>query len=708
MRIGYIGIFFLTLGWASAQQRFSLTADLKAELQERNLSMPFAGGINAAQIQTMDLTGDGEEEYVIWDINAGMLSVIREHPDGRYEHLPQASYQFPADISGFLVLADFDGDGRKDLFTGSPFGIKAYKNITPATASHLQWEEAQAFLRLDNGSNVTANSMDIPLIMDLDGDGDLDLLTFNFASGDYLEFYRNTSMERKGVADIDGFASAQIRWGEFEFCSCGTFTFGITCAGAPIASLPPTTETARLAHAGGHSILYHDLNGDGVRDLLMGQDLCRTLYFLPNKGTDSSPVFDEFLLELPQTGPLPEFPVFHAAHLVKDHLIITSNSSETGANSLADFGSSVYRYALSGNVGLTTRRFLQDEMIDLGENSRPFFMGNNANGSLVVTSNYILEGRSVSRATRFVLEGGVFRATDDDYLQLSQLELREMNHQSFKTSKGVDWHIVTGDRVVDGIPEKIIRYLRHARPEEAQESQVPGFTLCGVDDLKFFSHNNEDYLLVGRQTGELLLFQANFEGNGLQLQLKEREFLGFSDNPVNRNLAVAVVAGTSPTLLAVDQRGILRAVTDFMENPETITVQVQVGENQWVPTKLGRNTWMTPVPSPFGSTYDVILGNRAGGLLYYRGVQDAGNDDGEGLQINVYPNPAQAKTKVISSKAAVMDIVHLSGKVVLEKVALSPNQPIELFLTGMASGVYIVRLTGESREVVHKKLIVYQ
>lgn len=707
MRIPLIILLSFSLSWSFAQQHYALTTDTKINLSGQTLPMAFAGGINAAQIQTLDISGNGMEEYIVWDINARILSVFRENPNGNFEHLPQASYFFPSDISGFLVLADYDGDGRKDLFTGSPFGIKAYRNITPNNAVNLQWEEAQPFLRLDNGSNVTANSLDIPLIMDLDGDGDLDLLTFNFASGDYLEFYRNTSVERKGLPDVDGFANAQVRWGGFEFCNCGTFTFGTTCGGLPISSSPPPSETARIEHAGGHSILYHDLNGDGVRDLLMGQDLCNTLYFLPNKGTDSSPVFDEFILELPQTGPLPEFPVFHAAYLVKDQLIITSNSSEQAANFSVDFGSSLYRYPLSGESSMVTNRFLQEEMVDLGENSRPFFQGNSANGTLIVTANQIQDAQITSKAFRFNLEEGIFTKTEEDFLNLSRLNLREMSYQSFRTSTGLDLHIVTGDKITNGIPAKKLFLSPHALPDTFQENEVPGFTLRGVDDLKFFSHEGSDYLLLGRQTGELVLFTADFKGSIVDLQLAERDFLGFSDNPVNRGLTVCIVPGPSPTLLAVDQRGVLSSVGDFMGNPRAETVRVMIDENLWMETRLGRNTWMSVIPDPFGDGHDLIAGNRAGGLIYFTGIGDSGGSSGESLQIRLYPNPAQNRIWVLSSKPTDLDIIHLSGQVVQENISISANRESEISLNGLAAGVYILKFTAKDRTVAHKKLIVH-
>ena len=172
-------------------------------------------------------------------------------------------------MSGFLVLADFDRDGKKDLFTSTALGIKAYRNTS--SGSQISWTIAQNFLRLEGANNIPANNLDTPLLQDLDGDGDLDLLLFNFAVGDYLEYYRNTSIERKGSSDIDSFAFPIRHWGGFEFCGCGQISFGLTCDGRSLASPTSPLDQARVQHAGGHSLLYRDFTGDGIPDLLMGR-----------------------------------------------------------------------------------------------------------------------------------------------------------------------------------------------------------------------------------------------------------------------------------------------------------------------------------------------------------------------------------------------------------------------------------------------------
>ena len=140
-------LFFLTI--AHGQKSFRLDKAPAVTVKGQLLDFPFAGGINAAQLQSMDVDGNGEEELVIWDRNSRRLLVFSEGDNGM-EHRPELEYLFPDDINGYLILADFDGNGRKDLFTSSPFGIKAYRNLGHSNQI-LQWEVAQNFLRLDGG-----------------------------------------------------------------------------------------------------------------------------------------------------------------------------------------------------------------------------------------------------------------------------------------------------------------------------------------------------------------------------------------------------------------------------------------------------------------------------------------------------------------------------------------------------------------------------
>ena len=184
MKYYLVACFAFVFFQATAQKVFQYDQHLNVRVGEDDLLMPFAGGINAAQLQQIDLNEDGQEELAVWDKNAARLMVFEKTED-RYIHRAEWSYYFPADISGFLKLVDYDGDGRKDIFTSSPFGIKVYRNVS--TAGKIRWEVAEEFLRLDNRSNLQMNNLDIPAILDLDGDGDVDVV---------VELIGGTSMSR--------------------------------------------------------------------------------------------------------------------------------------------------------------------------------------------------------------------------------------------------------------------------------------------------------------------------------------------------------------------------------------------------------------------------------------------------------------------------------------------------------------------------------
>lgn len=676
--------FFLLTVWAFGQTNFSLQNQPILSENGEELPSAWSGGINSAQIQLIDLNFDGQEEWVIWDINSRQLSVFEKEGD-QFIHQPEWAYYFPADISGFLVLVDYDGDGRKDLFTSTARGIKAYQNTS--SDGSISFEVARDFLPLDNGSNIQANNLDTHLIQDLDGDGDLDLVIFNFASGDYLEFYENTSVDRTGSPDIDGFAFPERHWGKFEFCACGDISFGQTCSGLDLRIDP--SENSRVQHAGGHSILYRDFDGDGVPDLILGRDECNVLYFLPNKGTASEPLFDEFSNELPEWGALPRFPIFHNPAFIDEQLIISSNSNEAAQVYGVDFANSIFSFDGSLNS------ILQDQVLDLGENTRPFFLGNQNGGKLYLSANVTREGNVLGEILEFDFQNGTFE--EKDRLEnIRELNLTEIQYLEFQDQSGISQQFLTGIRFEGTIPQQRIFRQENNQWEEISFS---GFEPNRGDHLVFFSYQNQDHLLVAAQNGGLDLYEVNFEN--LSAELLESDFLGFQDNPANRNLNVAVNPGTQPGLYAIDQRGGLIYVENFMEQTQREEVQIVI-ENQNFPTRLGRNTWVTLVPDVLGENPDLILGTRAGGLIYLK-AETSARPPAEGIQLLLYPNPTAGPIKVISNQSGRGRIINSVGQLILDEISIQAGQEIELQTEVLNPGLYIFQLETANRRQVSKK-----
>jgi hypothetical protein len=684
-------VFFLTFT-ASAQEIYSLKNDLRIEINGESVRSPFAGGINSAQIQTIDLNADGQEEWVIWDINSRQLQVFEKNGD-EFTHLPELSYFFPSDIAGFLKLVDFDNDGKKDLFTATAFGIKAYKNTSQGT--QVSWSLAQNFLKLDGSGNIQVNNLDTPLIQDLDGDGDLDLVIFNFAAGDYLEFHKNTSVERKGIPDIDGFTFPDRFWGNFVFCGCGDFTFGQTCSGMPIAPNARAETNQRIQHTGGHSILYRDFDGDGLSDLVLGRDECNSLFFLSNQGTEVNPLFNSFGKSLPGFGPFPEFPRFHLGQLIQEQFIISLNTNEAAPNFGIDFGNSIVDFKSDGN---STFRYLQENVLDLGENSRPFFKGNKNGGELILSANVTTNQKVQAQLARFSFVNGVFKLLESNYLNLASQNLLDVQYLEFQDAQNQAFQLISGVRIENNMPrQQLFRLL----DENLAPLRFSGYDPRVGDYLQFFkTAKTEDFLLVARQNGGLDLYQINF--NLATATLVEKDFLGFQDNPATRNLTIAVSGQIQPDLFTADQNGKILRISDFMNSALRSEVLIEIG-NQNLESRLGRNTWIAPINPLFEEGPDLLLGTRAGGIIYLKAIENSNPSEGE-YQVKVYPNPSDGPIKIISNLPAVGRLINAMGQILLKDIAIPANSTVEIQAGFLTPGLYILNLQVEGRFRVSRKI----
>lgn len=686
-------IFLLSASPAFAQAVFELDQSKIVRVNGQDIPVGFSQGINSAQIQTLDLTGDGAEEWVVWDINSRQFQVFEKKGES-FSLRPELSYLFPTDISGFLIFADFDRDGKKDLFTSTALGIRAYRNTSSGT--QISWTIAQNFLRLEGANNIPANNLDTPLLQDIDEDGDLDLVIFNFAVGDFLEFYRNTSVERKGTPDIDSFAFPVRHWGNFEFCACAQISFGQTCDGRTLDTGNRLDENARIQHAGGHSILYRDFTGDGIPDLLLGRDECNTLYFLPNSGTPVNPRFNSFSTQVPGYGSLPQFPRFHVGRLIGEDLIVSLNTNETAAPFRIDFANSVVK--LERNTGVI-RPILQDQLFDLGENVRPYFKGNVFAGELWLTAN-VKNGNAVQgQAYRLSYSGDQFQLLNSDYIGLSNLNLLELQLIEYGSIKNQSYLLASGVRATNGVPSQV---LLRGQGQNWNDFQLAGLTLRVGDQLTFFPYQGKDQLLIAAQNGSLTLYEVDLEAR--TATLKTANFLGFQDNPANRNLSVAVRIQDKPDLYAVDQTGRIFLVKDMMNSDVREEVFVKIGD-QNKSFRLGRNTWISVVNPGFDENVDLILGSRGGGITYLSSVKSDGPSNGE-LQVKVYPNPTDGPFKVISNTAAKARLINSLGQILLDEITIPANREIEIQAQPLQPGLYFLQLETEDRKVVVKKVLV--
>jgi hypothetical protein len=206
-------VFFRNEGTATSP-RFRRTDTLRL-VDAYNLAPAFA-----------DLDADGDLDMVLGTWNQDVL-YVRNDGTAREANwvLDQASTIKPPRVSHAApALGDIDGDGDLDLFLGQANGaIVFYRNAGTPKAPRFE-------LVSDRQDDLKAGRRSVPQLVDLDGDGRLDLIVGRESGG--LVAYRNA-----GSAAAPRFVEAP----------------------ALALDLPP-----------GSAPVFADLTGDGVPDLVAG------------------------------------------------------------------------------------------------------------------------------------------------------------------------------------------------------------------------------------------------------------------------------------------------------------------------------------------------------------------------------------------------------------------------------------------------------
>jgi len=202
----YFFLFTFAFLAVNVLSQFSSTHAPEVNYLGNELAFPWAGGMNSCQYGEIDLDDDGLYDLVVFDRtgNRIMPFINQGIPDSiAYEYAPEYAFDFP-DIYDWVIFRDYDDDGRMDLFTYAKglAGMLVFRNVS--SGGELKFKQmVDPFLTSYQGggyTNILVTYADYPGIVDLDEDGDMDILTF-WGLGSFVELHRNMSMEKYGVPD---------------------------------------------------------------------------------------------------------------------------------------------------------------------------------------------------------------------------------------------------------------------------------------------------------------------------------------------------------------------------------------------------------------------------------------------------------------------------------------------------------------------------
>ncbi|MEZ4938990.1 MAG: VCBS repeat-containing protein, partial [Crocinitomicaceae bacterium] len=202
MRFHLFFAFIFTVTLTNAQFFFKRSDFIPVYKNAIQQEMAWVGGLNFVQFSNIDLDYDGNMDLFIFDRSSNKwMTFLHSTNPGTEEwtYAPEYESAFP-NMDSWVLLRDYNCDGKMDIYAHTSAGIKLYKNIGNAT-SGLQFELIDNLIfTLFYGTpvNLYVSAGDIPGIIDIDGDGDLDVLTFGVA-GSTVEYHKNYSMELYGV-----------------------------------------------------------------------------------------------------------------------------------------------------------------------------------------------------------------------------------------------------------------------------------------------------------------------------------------------------------------------------------------------------------------------------------------------------------------------------------------------------------------------------
>jgi hypothetical protein len=400
------------------------------------------GGLIAPQFSSFDLDGQGAEDLIVFDRNGNVfLPFINKSTPGNadYEYAPEYTSLFP-DLHNFAQFHDFNGDGKKDVFSLSPTisGVEVWRNTSQGDNISFELMKFNFglgdVLQIPSGGNFTqlyVSSIDIPAIIDVDGDDDLDILTFE-PGGSYMYFYKNMTKEM-GLTDTLIYTLEDACWGKFFESGVGE---EISLSSSSTMCSPGLHDDGKddvgLRHAGS-TVLALDGDDDGDLDMILGDLTNNGLVYLENGGTSAAAHMIFQNLKYPTSAEEVDIFVFISSFFIdvdndgKRDLIATQNNNN-GAQNV----NHIWYYKNTGtdafpSFELVEKDFLQNTSLIMGSSSHPTFLDYNADGLqdiLVGTHRKVINSNSETKSLYLYENIGTksspsYTLVSDDYLGMS-------------------------------------------------------------------------------------------------------------------------------------------------------------------------------------------------------------------------------------------------------------------------------------------------
>jgi hypothetical protein len=705
---------------------------------------PWAGGMDNPQPAMGDLNNDGKQDMVIFERLPGfpyqfqIKTFINTGVAGNPVYVFQPEYiaNFP-ECSQYLILADYNDDNIPDLFThGGVWGFAVYKGYYNGS-QELCFSFYQ-YLVYHNDQNsqpptyAHVKNSDIPCIVDVDGDSDLDFFAYD-PDGRYVRFFKNYREEDNLPNDSIRVKFAHRCWGKVRQDIVRAHQLSYPCYNGNLL-----LRSSGGDRDGNNAICLFDVDGDSDFDLLEGNNQYSDLQFMHNARIETAYPVDS--MDTQDTTwknvLMPQYPApfyLDADQDGKKDIIVTplTKSTENHRN----------MYWLR-NTGTTSApvftyqkdTFLVDQMIDLGSNAYPVLYDYDRDGKkdlLVGSSGYYQQQSGVMRS-RLAYFRNTSTGPGNPSFEFQTYNLLQVDTMDLKGSAPA-----CGDLNNDGKDDLILGqsdgtltlYINTAGSNSVQPVwSAPQIKIrdinnividVGLDAAPFIRDMDNDGkpdLVIGTSVGYLVYYRnVSTVPNQVKLQ---RINIKLGDVQVDAQVTWGENYST-PFFGYVDDSGVeyllcgsasgnLYRYTGFQAGDTSATYTVLDNMYSQV-TGLALRTAPTAGDVDGDGKMELIVGTRFGGLLMYRQTVSAaaGNIRGQGAdgQLTLHPNPARNSLHVQWNKEFAVTNVEISllntlGQLVMTRRIGAATNSVDLDISDLPAGVYFCRVRSGSGQLV--------
>ena len=728
----FLSFIFLILlsNERSYAQDFTFKFDNSLKIIQNGQVLPnaFTGGLNAPQFSTCKLDNDGVEDLVVFDRTSQKLYTFLAQKDnsGKYfwQYSPQYESAFPK-IQNWILLRDYNRDGKKDIFTSTPSGIKVFQNISDANLSFKLIADPLYSTGYSGKLNLYLNSTDIPSITDIDNDGDDDIIVFD-PSGNFIIYHKNFSIENYKNPNVLEFKRVGDCWGGMLKEHFDDISFNQPCGDNPQPLENPfkTKSSAKVLHSG-NSLLLIDLNGDGLKDMLYGHVTQNRVAALMNVGTVNQAKFKSGNYNYPDIYPV-NFPVFPAIFYedldfdgVRD--MITSPNGSDNALQTVDYQSSAWLYKNNGkddkpDFSFVQKNFLQNTMVDLGENSAPVFADIDGDGDQdLLVGNAGNRGETGYRASIYLFENkgsNTFELTNVDFLGINK-SLQVFDIKPFITDLNGDGTDDFGF-ISNSFTGVNIRYF----PNNAQKGKafnlklseaiiLPQIQFLSNGDAPLFFDFNKDGLkdlLLGKGNGKLEFHKNTGSAKSPMYVVENEDFGGIiPDYTVGGvSLASADLNGDGKEELITGSRnGYIKVYKNITEQNQKKFVADSTNifnnfnsKNTSILMGGGLSIAVTDLNND--QIPDLMMGTNSGGLKWLKNTSKfIITATEEPINFIVFPNPTNRYLYIKNPVVGDYDLFDITGRKVLTQKNIQTNQEIFFDLTSQNDGIFILKISAD-------------